>query len=234
MTFQLKKIAAATIFAFLIVPAQAQKWAWEDGKQSIDGKIELTGQTLLQNPTVASAMVNASTSTQPPAIIKGSVSLPIKAEGDPCTPSGTEEADEGIAITVDRSLLLSCQSGTWAKQAVSAGTIAFSDWNSTYGGRCTIKGSNAGETSWIQYCYNVATDHIDVAMFAPDSGTVFISVPGGLNCTGAIVLKTQNCISTAAYTTTFGQSNSVMLTPAGMFVTNPPNRPGVLTLVPWM
>ncbi|MEM8519091.1 hypothetical protein, partial [Janthinobacterium sp. CAN_S7] len=73
--------------------------------------------TAITNPTAAKVKLSANTNTQPPSIIiQATASLPIKVVGDPCTASTTgsnpnQTANEGAAITADRSLLLSCQSG---------------------------------------------------------------------------------------------------------------------------
>jgi len=109
------------------VTAADPQWAWEAGKQTSNGAITLKsvsgGATYsgTQNPTGAVAKINQSAATQPPTvIIQATASLPIKAVGDACTSStsGTapnQSAGEGTAITADRTLILSCQSGIWAK-----------------------------------------------------------------------------------------------------------------------
>jgi hypothetical protein len=113
--------------------------------------------------------------------------------------------------------------------------VGFGDWNSVYGGRCTLKTSNTAVTSWLQYCYNKATNFLDITMYAPTPETVFVSVPSAMNCSEANLSTTQNCTATAAYAAVFSStsSNTAIVTPGGLIVTNTPNRPGVTVLLPW-
>ena len=100
--------------------------------KSISGSSSYTG---VQNPTGAVAKINQTAVTQPPTVVvQATASLPIRKEynetnkaatpnchsTDPavlnspnsclCTMSGTSTANEGIAITSDRTTLLTCQS----------------------------------------------------------------------------------------------------------------------------
>ena len=107
--------------------AMTPQWTWEAGKQANNGAITIkatSGSTTYsgtQNPTGAVAKTSQSAVTQPPTVIvQATASLPIKAPGDSCsaTTSGTapnQTAGEGTAITVDRTLLLSCQSGSGSR-----------------------------------------------------------------------------------------------------------------------
>lgn len=120
-------VAAFSTAALAVGPGP--QWTWAAGAQTNNGAIVLkstNGSTTYsgtQNPTGAVAKVNQTAATQPPTVIvQATASLPIKAVGDACsqTTSGTspnQSADEGTAITADRSLILSCQSGTWGKSA---------------------------------------------------------------------------------------------------------------------
>lgn len=110
--------------------AMGPQWTWEAGKQTNNGAITVkstNGSTTYagtQNPTGAVAKVNQNAVTQPPTVIvQATASLPIKVAGDPCTASTSgsspQMADEGTAILADRSLLLTCQSGSW--QSASGG-----------------------------------------------------------------------------------------------------------------
>lgn len=99
------------------------RWTWEAGKQTNNGSITVkstSGSTTYsgtQNPTGAVAKANQTAVTQPPTVIvQATASLPVKAVGDACTSvtTGTAPntmADERTAITADRTLLLTCQSG---------------------------------------------------------------------------------------------------------------------------
>jgi len=106
------------------------QWVWEAGKQTTNGAITLKSASGggsyngTRNPTGAVAKVNQSASTQPPTIIiQATASLPIHAAGDACTAADVSSAaGEGIAITEDRTLLLSCQSGSWAKAVAGVGS----------------------------------------------------------------------------------------------------------------
>ena len=110
------------------IAAGPAKWTWEAGKQTSNGSINVksvSGDTTYsgtQNPSGAVARSNQTVVTQPPTvIIQATATLQVKAPGDACTAatSGTapnQSADEGTAITADRTTLLTCQSGVWAQQ----------------------------------------------------------------------------------------------------------------------
>lgn len=114
--------------------AAGPQWAYDTGKQTQNGAIivkSVNGSTTYastQNPTGAVAKTNQNATTQPPSVmIMATATLPIKVEGSVCNPvssgvSPNEMADEGIAITADRSVLLSCQSGVWGKQTAKVPT----------------------------------------------------------------------------------------------------------------
>lgn len=116
-----KNKTAALIAILLTTPVTAAdfKW-WADGKTG--GQINLTtsgGTTrtaLPSNPTGAQAVRSGNTQA-PTVVVQAVASLPIKAVGDTCTASGTTTANEGTAITADRTMLLTCQSGKWAKDS---------------------------------------------------------------------------------------------------------------------
>jgi len=124
-----KKIAAiATLMAFAghSMAAGTPKWTWEAGKQSSNGAITVkstngsTSYSGTQNPTGAVAKTNQTAVTQPPTVIvQATSSMPVHTVGDACTAStsGTapnQTADEGIAVSLDRTSILSCQSGMYA------------------------------------------------------------------------------------------------------------------------
>lgn len=128
----MKKLGLKTM-ALLIISTHAvagpPQWTWDAGKQSNNGSITVksassgTSYAGTQNPTGAVAKLNQNAVTQPPTVIvQATASLPIKAVGDPCVAKTTgtapdQTADEGNAITADRSSLLSCQSGSSGSRA---------------------------------------------------------------------------------------------------------------------
>lgn len=123
----------------LTTPALAAGQWYQDvyGTTNYNGQVTLTDSSgnsvaTSSNPTGANVNPTQSSSVQPPVVIvQATASLPIKAVGDACTASTTgtapnQSAGEGTAITADRTLLLSCQSGSWAKQAgVGSGAIMY-------------------------------------------------------------------------------------------------------------
>lgn len=117
-----KNKTAALIAILLTTPATAAdfKW-WADGKTG--GQINLTtsgGTTrtaLPSNPTGAQAVRSGNTQA-PTVVVQAVASLPIKAVGDTCTASGTTTANEGTAITADRTMLLTWQSHYPIKKSV--------------------------------------------------------------------------------------------------------------------
>lgn len=145
MSKSLKTTAKNTVIALALLPlltapttAADFKW-WHTtapDAPNTNGSITLptgTGsRTLTKNPTSAVLQATRSTNSQPPTIlVQATASLPVKVEGSACTAatSGTapnQTADEGTAITADRSVLLSCQSGVWAKQ--SSGGSGIGAW----------------------------------------------------------------------------------------------------------
>ena len=86
-----------------------------------NGQITLTDSLGNSTTAISNPTTNISTSqsyvTQPPVVIvQATATLPIHAVGDVCTAttSGTspsQSAGEGTAITLDRTSLLTCQSG---------------------------------------------------------------------------------------------------------------------------
>lgn len=128
------------------------QWTWAAGAQTNNGAIVLkstNGSTTYsgtQNPTGAIAKVNQTAATQPPTVIvQATASLPIKAVGDACTQTTTgtapsQSADEGTAITADRSLILTCQSGNKWKSAAASGLGVGQTWHNLTGTR--VSGAN--------------------------------------------------------------------------------------------
>ena len=96
------------------------QWTWEAGKQTTNGAITVKSASgggtysATQNPTGAVAKTNQNAVTQAPTVIvQATASLPIHVAGDACTAADSGgSATEGVAITEDRTLLLSCQSGS--------------------------------------------------------------------------------------------------------------------------
>lgn len=118
----------AVLATALAPPAAAGPVGWAHQATSFQGNGAVTVKSLsgasyvaTQNPAGAVAKANQNAVTQPPTVIvQATASIPIKVVGTPCTPSTTgtppsETADEGTAILADRSSLLTCQSGMWAK-----------------------------------------------------------------------------------------------------------------------
>ena len=130
--------AAGLAFASVMSPAVAgsASWAHQAGSLSSNGSVtvkSLAGGSYAaaQNPTGAVAKASQNAATQPPTVIvQATASLPIKTIGEACTAmtsgaSPNQTADEGTAITADRSSLLTCQGGVWGKQvdSVPKGTL---------------------------------------------------------------------------------------------------------------
>lgn len=119
-----KSIRLAFISAVIPVLAfAAQDWAWNT-QSGYTGQVDLgtSGSVAsLSTMTSGSANIAGNGAVQPPLVVNvqagATASLPIKNIGDACTSttSGTapnQTADEGTAITADRSSLLTCQSGS--------------------------------------------------------------------------------------------------------------------------
>lgn len=120
----------ANLFIALLVAssgaiAGGPQWAWDAGVQTNNGAITVksvsgaTTYNVTQNPTGAVAKLDQNSATQPATIVvQATATLPIRAEGDPCTQatsgvSPNQFADEGQAITADRTKILTCRSGVW-------------------------------------------------------------------------------------------------------------------------
>jgi len=106
------------------------------GTTNFNGQVTLhdvngTAVTAASNPTGANVSSTQSSSLQPPVVIvQATTTLPIHAVGDACTAttSGTspnQTDGEGIAITLDRTSLLTCQSGLWSAQQNNMGGYLF-------------------------------------------------------------------------------------------------------------
>ncbi|WNV05874.1 hypothetical protein RP726_05535 [Candidatus Methylospira mobilis] len=81
--------------------------------------------TVASNPTGANVLSTQSSSVQPPVVIvQATATMPIHAVGDPCTASTTGTSPnqldaEFIAITLDRTQILTCQNSRWVAQGSS-------------------------------------------------------------------------------------------------------------------
>lgn len=115
--------------------ADMQWWSTSSPNAAPNGSITLknasgASRTIISNPTGANLSTRSANTQAPTVVVQATASLPIKAVGDACTAStsGTapnQTAGEGTAITADRSMLLTCQSGVWAKQGSGLGNFTF-------------------------------------------------------------------------------------------------------------
>ena len=153
MKIEINAIGVMLLIYAQTVSAQPQ-WTWDTGKQNNNGSINIksvTGGAVYagtQNPTGAAAKLNQTAVTQPPTVVLATASLPIRAVGSTCatitTGSGAEQiADEGTAVTADRSALLTCQSGKWGKSQSTSGSVSLTSLES-YKGKTTVVGNSDG------------------------------------------------------------------------------------------
>lgn len=192
----MKKHILLTVVAWFFSAAASAgvgpAWAWDANKITNNGSVQIkstngtTTYNAVQNPTGAVAKINQSALTQPSTLIfQATASLPIKNAGDVCTAStsGTapnQSADEGTAITADRSTLLSCQSGVW-KRTGSVGLVAYADWATVFGGRCTIK-LRPNASTWYQLCYVSASNTISAYLYINGGNDLLQSFSPQFDC----------------------------------------------------
>jgi hypothetical protein len=112
---------------------------------------------------VAGVLLGLSANSFGQEIVPITATLPIKAVGDSCaelnlgtTANPNLVAAEGVAITADRSVLLTCQSGVWAKQISSRGLYS-----------C----ESGTAVNWWTVCVERATGQIFSSYSAVNKGT---------------------------------------------------------------
>lgn len=147
MTIKIAQIVVL-LAAATTVDAASPQWY-----QDVYGTVNFNGQVTLKdangssvsaasNPTGGNVTATQASSVQPPVVVvQATATLPIHAIGDACTASTTGIAPnqidgEGISITLDRTSLLTCQSGVWAKQSANGVSLS-SSWNTLFNGHCT-------------------------------------------------------------------------------------------------
>jgi len=135
---KIRNCFSTIVLIALVTPAALADAQWYKdvyGTTNYNGQVTLTDSsgnpvTMMSNPTGTNVDLTQSSSIQPPVVIvQATASLPIKSIGDVCTETTTgtaptQSASEGTAITADRTLLLSCQSGLWTAQKVGVPQVA--------------------------------------------------------------------------------------------------------------
>jgi len=177
------------------------QWVWETGKQTTNGAITLKSASGggsysgTRNPTGAVAKMNQSAATQPPTvIIQATATLSIKTVGDACTvnTSGTnpnQSAAEGTAITLDRTLILTCQSGVW--NLIKAAPPTCGQW-------CGLAGKGPIQCGPLSYTYARAKVLADGSLQFAGSNAEYLG-GSGLQSINWFAYQTGTTVSSNAY-----------------------------------
>jgi len=146
----------ATILIILSFSAKAAGQWYQDvyGTTNYNGQLTLTSPSgssvsSSSNPTGSNVNLTQTASVQPPVVlVQATTTLPIKSIGDACTATTTgsypnQTATESIAITADRSTLLSCQNGVYRPSTGDSGAKAWVNFDGTNcpGNWCAIRSS---------------------------------------------------------------------------------------------
>lgn len=225
-------VFVALVVVFPQLPASASDlkwWATSAPYKATNGQITLpnasgTSRTLQTNPTGANVSTRTANTQAPTVVVQATASMPIKAVGDTCTAvtSGTspnQTADENHAITADRTSLLTCQSGAWAKPS-GGGTVAYSQWGMVYGGKCTVN-SYSSPSTYFRFCFVAATNTITGYQYLANGTLIGTSSPY-FDCNNVVATfgVSQGYCSQVGVSF-FGTTDAAFPTTAGILLSRP-------------